>query len=514
MTWYALLCACAPGLVGASSSGGSRSAAPEYVEVETEAGSLRGVREKVLGRDLDIFLGIPFALPPTGVRRFQRPEHLNPWSGVRDATRRPASCYQAVDHSFDDFVGVRTWNPNTNMSEDCLYLNVWAPSERTYGRKPGRTVMVWIYGGGFYGGTSTLDLYDGRILAAANDVIVVSMQYRVGTLGFMFLGPNGGAPGNMGLVDQQLALRWIYNNIDSFGGDNNAVTLFGESAGAVSVSMHLLSPLSRPLFQYAIMQSGSANCVWATETPLLARQRTLNLAAKVNCPTEGVTDAELIGCLQRVDPEVITTQMWTLLDRHNLVTPILVTIDGYFLREDPMVSVAKGDFKQTSVLLGAMKDEGSYFLVYSIPSLFRIKSNTSLPHDKYMKIVRSISRSDRPIVAKAIDFEYNVPRNVTIKSRMYRDLMDDIVGDSEFICPVVKFGEAYEQAGNRVYMYQFTHRSSGNPWPAWMGVMHGYEIDHVFGVPLNDTYSYSTEEKQLSKRIMTYWSNFAKTGWV
>lgn len=506
--WFMVLCAWTVGVLAKPRS--HRNVINEYVEVDSEAGRLRGKREHVRGRDIDIFLGVPFAKPPIGSFRYQRPQRMEPWTSVRDATRRPPSCYQVPDSSFNMFEGVNMWNPNTNMSEDCLYLNIWAPSDRSYGENSGRAVMVWIYGGGFYGGTSTLDLYDGRIMAAENDIVVVSMQYRVGSLGFLYLG-TGGAPGNMGLVDQHVALRWIFNNIPVFGGNNNAITLFGESAGAVSVSLHLLSPLSQPLFQHAILQSGGPTCQWASETNALARRRTLNLAEAVKCPVVGVSDAEILGCLREVDPMTITNTMWNFLDSHNLITPILTTVDGYFLREDPMLSVAKGNFKRANILLGSMKDEGSYFLVYSISRLYDLHPNTSLSHEEYKKIVQSVSRSSHPVVTEAIDFEYNVPRDIHTQ-RMYRDVMDDIVGDSEFICPVVKFGQASHKRGGKVYMYQFTHRTSGNPWPAWMGVMHGYEIDHVFGVPLNDTYSYGQAEKDLSIRIMAYWSNFAKTG--
>lgn len=142
------------------------------------------------------------------------------------------------------------------MSEDCLYLNVWVPRPRPVKL----TVMVWIFGGGFYSGTSTLDIYDGKLLASEENVIVVSMNYRVASLGFLHIGGRYDAPGNAGMFDQVMALEWVRYNIQFFGGSPNDVTIFGESAGAASVSMHLLSSLSRQLFKYAIMQVSSNDC--------------------------------------------------------------------------------------------------------------------------------------------------------------------------------------------------------------------------------------------------------------
>ena len=215
--------------------------------------------------------------------------------------------------------------------------------------------------------------------------------------------------------------------------------------------------------------------------------------------------------MQKADPMNITNEMWTLQDDYNLVTPILTTTDGYYLRENPVVSVKKGKFKKTSILLGGNKDEGSYFLIYGIPKLYTMKPHQSLERGEYLSVVESIARSNKHTLQEAIDFEYGVPQKFGTKAR-YRDILDDVVGDSEFICPVVDFGHIYAKHNNPVYMYHFSHFTSGNPWPRWMGVMHGYEIDHIFGLPLNTTFNYTEKEKELSKRVMGYWADFAKTG--
>ncbi len=485
--------------------------ANQDVLLDHPLGRIKGFRDTVLSKDLDIFLGLPYAKPPTGQRRFKRPQPPEPWTETWDATQLPPSCYQVIDTSFNRSEGVEMWNANTNMSEDCLYLNIWSPRPRNDIDRKLKPVLVWIYGGGFYGGTSTLDIYDARILAAYSDMVIVSMQYRTGSLGFFHLGVSG-APGNMGLVDQHVALEWIFNNIEGFGGDKHHITLFGESAGSVSVSLHLLSPISRNLFTYAIMQSGSALCPWAVESRKKATARSKSLAKAFGCNTDGTT-SEIIACMQKADPEEIVIKMWSQQGDYNLITPILATVDDYFLTEHPRHSMRKGNFKNTSILLGANKDEGSYFLIYAVMYLYRRGIENPMPEDDYMTVVETVAQSDNPALIEAVHFEYSVMETLHDKQRL-RDILDDMIGDQDFICPTVEFGDIYAHNGNNVYMYNFRHRTSANVWPKWMGVMHGYEIDHVFGHPLNKSLGYTDKEKDLSTRMMDYWTTFAKTGYA
>ena len=283
--------------------------------VDTEHGRVRGFRYSVAelgGVSGSAFVGIPFAEAPVGSRRFRRPEPLRrPWTGIRHANQLPTSCFQVPDLFFgDDFPGSTMWNPNTELSEDCLMVNVWVPDEpgppnaRRRKADEKKPVMVWIFGGGFYSGTTTLDVYDGRILAAEYDVVLVSIGYRVGALGFFCL-DHPSAPCNMGLYDQQMGLQWVQRNIGAFGGNANNVTLFGESAGSVSVSLHLLSPLSRDLFHRAILQSGSANMPWATTTMAEGKQRSEELAITyLGCPR--TDDMQVIASISKVAYELHT----------------------------------------------------------------------------------------------------------------------------------------------------------------------------------------------------------------
>ena len=216
--------------------------------IHTNTGKVKGKTVTTpIGGEVDAWYSIPYAKPPVGELRFRHPRPIDRWNEVKDTTGLPNSCWQTVDDFFGNFEGATMWNANTPMSEDCLYLSVIVPKPRA----KNVPVVVWVYGGGFYSGTSTLDVYDYRILAENQDVIVVAPHYRVANLGFMYLG-TGDVPGNSGLFDQLLAFQWIHDNIAFFGGNPNNITLMGESAGAAAISMHLLSPLSRNLSNQSV----------------------------------------------------------------------------------------------------------------------------------------------------------------------------------------------------------------------------------------------------------------------
>ncbi|GFS20519.1 carboxylic ester hydrolase [Elysia marginata] len=181
------------------------------------------------------------------------PEQIDPWDSTLDANKKPNSCMQKPDKYFGDFNGSNVWNPNTNVSEDCLYLNVWTPHQSspptTRKQAANKAVMVWIYGGSFMSGSSTLDVYDGKFLAAEEDVVVISMQFRFGALGYLVL-ESLNSPGNAGMMDVRMALEWVQRNVHLFGGNAHNVTVFGESSGAVSAGLLMLSSLG----EYAVKQ--------------------------------------------------------------------------------------------------------------------------------------------------------------------------------------------------------------------------------------------------------------------
>uniref|UniRef100_A0ACB8EG57 Uncharacterized protein n=1 Tax=Sphaerodactylus townsendi TaxID=933632 RepID=A0ACB8EG57_9SAUR len=204
------------------------------------------------------FLGIPYAEPPEGTLRFQKPRPHQPWSHILQATSFGHSCYQqSLDPSSDELYSES--ESTLPLSEDCLFLNIWVPHPRP---SAPASVLVWIHGGGFLSGSGSLDR---SYLAATENIIVASMNYRLSALGFLSLPPE--APGNIGLWDQHLALSWLKENMAAFGGDPTRITLGGQSAGAASVGFHLLSPVSQDLFAQATLQSGASISPWAWVNP-------------------------------------------------------------------------------------------------------------------------------------------------------------------------------------------------------------------------------------------------------
>ncbi|XP_067851463.1 cholinesterase-like [Heptranchias perlo] len=477
----------------------------EELVVTTKQGKVKGTLLNVLSGSVTAFLGIPYAEPPIAELRFKKPEPRRPWSGLWNASKYPNTCYQYIYKSFSGFSWEEMWNPNTNLSEDCLYVNVWVPSPR-----PNKAaVMIWIFGGGFVSGTSSLATYDGRYLAYIENVIVVSMNYRLGALGFLALSGSRDVLGNMGLFDQRLALKWVQDNIAAFGGNPRIVTLFGESAGAASIHLHILSPKSHSLFTRAIMQSGSSNAPWAVVQDAEARRRATILATRLECPYSN--DTELVSCLRGKQPQEIIDKSQGILTGGLLSGCVFIpVVDGDFLTDLPEKLIKMRNFKQIQILAGVNKDEGTYFLVYVAPG-FRKDTESLITHEEFLQGIRMSFPDASDIGVEAVVFQYTdwTDENNTTKNR---DALDDVAGDRNFICPLMHFTYKFAECGNTAYVYLFDHHASNADWPGWMGVMHGYEIEFVFGMPLDGWLNYTTAEQTLSRNMMHYWANFAKTG--
>lgn len=421
---------------------------------------------------------------------------------------------------FADFPGSDMWNPPEPMSEDCLYINAWVPNpDDTVNKKP---IMVWIYGGGFYSGSSTLDVYDGRYLAASQNVIVISMQYRLGILGFLNL-ESDEAPGNMGLLDQLMGLQWTQDNAEYLYGDKNNVTILGESAGSVSVSLHLISPKSRNLFNRAVMQSGSSVGDWAIMSvdSSWTRLNSTIYSTAVGCRIKTTHVPTLMRCLRNVDAATIFDKTWA---PNGLIQfSWLPSVDYYFLYEQPETSLRTGNFKHCPLLIGSNANEGSWFIPYEFYDSFKplYKSeeiNFTIPYQKHVEHMNQAFRyyPQWPINMNqfgkdAVIFRYTDWRNKddTVLNRLNLDMA---VSDYHFLCPTNKYAQYFVRADLPVYYYYFTHRSSGNAWGKWMGVMHGDEINFMFGVPIRPNSRYTDDEKRLSFHMMELWANFSKTG--
>src|SRR6266480_5949943 len=234
--------------------------------VETRYGKVQGSEQG----SLSVWKGIPFAQPPTGQRRFRAPQPPEPWTGVLDATKFGPMAPQ-VQEAPESMIGADRAVEQRPMSEDCLYLNIWSPGAD----QEKRPVMVYIHGGAFTLGSASDPWYDGTSFAATHNIVVVSLNYRLGILGFVYLKDLAGADanytGNCGLLDQIAALEWVRENIAAFGGDPDQVTVMGESAGAISIGTLLGMPAAHGLFQRAILQSGAGS-------DLTTRSRATNVA--------------------------------------------------------------------------------------------------------------------------------------------------------------------------------------------------------------------------------------------
>ncbi|CAG2102396.1 unnamed protein product [Medioppia subpectinata] len=263
-------------------------------------GVVRGRTLHVLDTNVDQFVGIPYAEPPVGKLRFAKPEPISkPFPNIIDATKPKNSCLSPIQLS-----------PDSPLSEDCLVLNIWTTN--TTALKP---VMFWIYGGGLAAGSIYQPEYNGSVLAT-NDVVVVSVNYRLGAFGFLY-GDREDAPGNVGFYDQLLGMKWVRENIHSFGGDRDRITIFGESSGSESVSAHILSPLSKDLFKRAIMQSG-ANMYnrdrdVVNKTEAISQGKAMAKGLKCN-ETE-----DWIQCLRRADVKDIL-KYWDHFDTYPVST--------------------------------------------------------------------------------------------------------------------------------------------------------------------------------------------------
>ncbi|XP_041362145.1 cholinesterase-like, partial [Gigantopelta aegis] len=329
-----------------------------------------------------------------------------------------------------------------------------------------------------------------------NDVIVASINYRLASFGFFYTGSDA-APGNQGMLDQVLGLKWIHDNIDRFGGDPNRITLFGESAGAASVNHHLLSPLSRDLFQFAILQSGAAEAKWASVDANSMNATSTGLAKLLGCPA--LNKAAMMSCMLKLDAQKIVNNHLYSVTLSN-PAPWAPVIDGYFLPSHPEQMLQQGDVKNTSIIIGLNKDEGSLFI-------FGLFNKTG-----FMDVANAAAKvyGDNSIVPAIVD-EYEMSTVPSLRPSYYT-LTENLFGDFNFKCPATSFAKTYSAMGNKVFMYNLEHRSALCPFPEIMGVLHSCDLELVFGHPLNDSLAFTNDDKRVSEEIMHYWTSFAKTG--
>ncbi|XP_070789576.1 cholinesterase-like [Pituophis catenifer annectens] len=457
--------------------------------VVTSSGSIKGMTVLTRSGAVNAYLGIPYAEPPVGRLRFQKPVPHQLWSHVLEATRFGKPCHQ---WSFFGYPSSRIWVANKPHSEDCLFLNIWVPHPQPSVSVP---ILVWIHGGGFTVGAGSLDLYNGSTLAATENVIVASMNYRVGIWGFLFFPPE--APGNMGLWDQYLALNWLKENAAVFGGDADKLTLIGHSAGAASVGFHLLSPISQSLFDRAVLQSGAPNAPWASMPPEKIQKRTVNIIGLLNCRKRN--DSAVMSCLQNKEADAFL----------NFSSFFLPTYDGDFLPEDPKILLQKGKIPAKPLLIGITREDGTVF----IPRVLNNVDDKNRTWEQALSAVGIILRRDfEEDIVKAVLLKYSEMKH---GSNLNRQILAHFSRDYYFVCPLIEVAARMAAAEGSVYVYSFDHQISTSVWQEWMGAAHGVEVPFLFGTlsslpGLNQ--SDEEADRVLSQRVMHYWAQFARSG--
>ncbi len=454
--------------------------AKDRLTIVTDCGRVRGTFSS--DGQVRAFLGIPYAAPPVGPLRWKPPQPAAKWSGVRPATSFGPRCMQT--HLFSDMV-FRDSGP----SEDCLTLNVWTPREKSAVRLP---VMVWIHGGGFVTGGSSEPRQDGEHLARKG-VIVVSMNYRLGIFGFFALPSLAAesskhAAGNYGLMDQVAALDWVRRNIAAFGGDPAKVTIFGESAGSISVSAQMASPLSKGLFAAAIGESGGAltgpGLTFLTLPASEQRGQEFAESAFKNSSLE---------FLRSVSPADLLKAASTATHGDGIFWP---NVDGDFLPESVPAIYAAGGQAHVPLLAGWNKDEGSG----------EVLDQPEKPTPESLRAM-AVSRFG----AKAPDFlkVYSASNDAEALR-----VSEDFSGDAFIAYSTWEWLEEQVKTGSvPVYRYRFDLGSPGDPFhPAAIGAFHSDDIEYVFGtLDSRRGAMWRPEDYKLSELMQTYWTNFAKT---
>jgi len=463
--------------------------------VKTKQGKVQGIQDTNLnGQTYYAFRGIRYGKPPVGKRRFMRSEKVDSWKGVKDASVEGSTCRQ-----FDLMVMKELG------SEDCLFLNVFTPELNPVEKK---AVMVWIHGGAFQYG-SALPIYGpGKLMGC--DVVLVTINYRLGVFGFLSTGDEV-IPGNAGMWDQVLALKWVQENIEEFGGDPTKVTIFGESAGASSVSLLVMSPAAEGLFSRAITQSGTAFVPTANQKDPLTYAK--QIASELNCPTDS-SAAIREGLIGKSEDELFAAfQKVTASPGHPRLFFIPVVEGGSttepFLPDTPTNLVKSKRYNRVPVITGLVANEGGLFSGTDkvdkefLDTLLAavIENMTNLGEDQLdIEAVRQEYLTN-------LDF-HNQHEMDTAMQQILSDVMFNAGNDAQM--------RKLVEDGATVYMYKLNYRGK-NSFSRYqnnehLGAVHGDDLQHLFDIVFLDGGKLTGDDQLISKRILSMWTNFAKTG--
>jgi para-nitrobenzyl esterase len=437
--------------------------AQQPAPVMTEYGLVQGVTEK----DLTVYRGIPFAAPPVSDLRWRAPQPAAKWDGVRDATKFAPDPYQG--------------NGGGNVSEDCLYLNIWTPAKSADDRIP---VLIWIYGGGFAGGSTSTPTHNGEHLARKG-VVLVSINYRVGPIGFL-AHPELSAEsphsvsGNYGLLDLIASLKWVQKNIAKFGGDPTRVTIFGESAGGIAVSMLCASPEAKGLFHGAISQSGGSFGPTRPTTYPGENMKTLTQAEQEGEAFVKSAGVASIAELRRIAPgELPRGRGWPI-------------VDGWVIPDDQFKLYEAGKYNDVDILVGYNSDEGLSFSRERTPADF----------------IANVEKRYGPFAERLLK-AYPVGENSMPKTA--RDLMRD----AAFGWQTWTWARLQARTGkSKVFLYYFDQHPRRDPDSpeADYGTPHGVDVPYVFQTLNRNDKRLTKGDWAISETVATYWTHFARRG--
>ncbi|XP_034389936.1 carboxylesterase 5A-like isoform X2 [Cyclopterus lumpus] len=463
-------------------------------------GRIRGLYVMVKGTERRVkqYLGLPFARPPVGPLRLAAPQDAEPWEGERDCTHQPPMCIQDPELVVSVSRAMSVQYSPPELSEDCLYLNIYTPAEATKGDKV--PVMVWIHGGGLSMGAASQ--YDGAPLAAYENIVMVIIQYRLGILGFLSTGDEH-ARGNWGFLDQLAALRWVQDNIEAFGGDPQTVTVAGESAGGISASILTLTPQAKGLFQRAIFQSGVATLgTYTTKHPLGHAKIVANLTGCDRSSTE-----ELVQCLSRKSKD-------ELVDATKKMRIYLgAVVDGVFLTDTAEELLKRREVLRVPVMMGITNHEFGWIL----PQIFAPPGwENGMNRESVLAMVNMLNPTGVSFANNLIADEYmkdaKTPEEI-------RDAFTEIVGDLMMTLPVVMVAGYHSDVGVPVYMYEFVHRAEihKDTRPSFVKADHADDVGFMFGGCFWSGHTkiignITKEDEGLCRTMMSYWGSFTRTG--
>lgn len=461
-----------------------------------------------------VFHGIRYAKPPVGEFRFKKPvpvdEKTIEMFGLQSAEK--VACVQPKNFLIGEDLAV---------SEDCLHLNVWVPLTKTSTNDIHSSqlpVMIWIHGGSFHMGSGNQDEFNGIVLSSIGNVIVVTLNYRLGFFGFLNSGLES-APGNMGLYDQAAALKWVKENIEHFGGNPDKITVFGESAGGISVGLLTVSPLTRHLFTRAIIESGSAYSPIRPEPKAEVLKKSLVFSKALNCSSQDAEEfsESTIECLQNVDYKVIDDYgAREVMHSQILPNPAFgdefIPANVYQLMKNP-----ENINKNLEVLIGINRDEGFIFVYQQLRHLLDSSGSQFMSKDEVYSLISQLLKG-RPVDPLQITNFYFKNMTSEWDSIKVLNTIIDLYGDLYINCPVYYLGKRYTEivGYESVYSYILTTKASIRPFmpicKVWSKVCHGDEIVLVFGVPLKEPQLFNDSDKELSMYFVRLWTYFARTG--